>query len=303
MKTSYLLIVNPVSGRGRGRNVARELADGLKNSSRAVEVVETEARGSAARLAAASVGDFDRVIAVGGDGTLNEVLQGLHATGRGSLELPELGFLPAGTANAAVPAFDLEEDPRRVAALLPEARSRPVDVGVVTSGTGERPFLLWCGAGYDAVIIDTLNRTRMGRMGLSGLLLNAPRVALDVARYPEPEIRVGIEGVEWARCGSVLVANVADLAFGGAFAASADPSDGRLDVVAVEPGGKRKLPALGLAVLASRLERAKGVRSRRAGAVSLRSEGSVPFQLDGEPAGSLPVRIRVEPGAVRLLVG
>ena len=67
-----------------------------------VEVVETTHRGHATELAANHADQVDRVIAVGGDGTLNEVLCGLMSTGREADHLPELGFLPSGTANAAV---------------------------------------------------------------------------------------------------------------------------------------------------------------------------------------------------------
>jgi diacylglycerol kinase family enzyme len=137
---------------------------------------------------------MDRIIAVGGDGTLNEVLSGLVRTGRSAQELPELGFLPAGTANAAISAFGFSSDPDAVAKSLCEADSRAVDVGIVSYEGGERPFLLWFGAGFDAVVIDALHTSRTGLMGVSGLLAHSRRVVSALGRYAAPQIEMEIDG-------------------------------------------------------------------------------------------------------------
>lgn len=300
-KPSYLLIANPVSGRGKGRQRAQALAETLSVES-TVEVAETRARGDATEIAAQRGPDFGRVIAVGGDGTLNEVLTGLWRSGRSARELPELGFLPSGTANAAAPAFGLRSDPGEVARSLDHAPSRPVDFGVVRSSGEERPFLLWCGAGYDAVVIDALNSARTGRMGLLGLLRNAPRVVGRILAYEESPVQAEVDGSLWTALGGVVVANVADIAFGGTIAGGADAFDGVLDVVAAPTGTKSRLPLLGLAMLSSGLQSARGVRRSTASSVRLRSTGLVPVQIDGEPAGTLPIDVRVVAGGVRLLL-
>ncbi len=304
---SYLIIVNPVSGKGGGRVRARTLADSLAESA-SVEVVETSARGDATEIAAERGLQHERVVAVGGDGTLNEVLTGLATLQRSAADLPELGFLPSGTANAAAPAFGLGTDPVAMARGL-EGRggcdattSRAVDFGVVRTDAGERPFLLWCGAGYDAVVIDALNSARTGRMGLLGLVRNAPAVTARIIGYEEPPIQATVDGKEWGDIGGVIIANVADVAFGGTIAGPADPFDGRMDVVAAARGVKRRLPLLGLAMLGSGLHAARGMRWAPASSVALSSPGPVPVQIDGEPSGTLPVDVRVVPEGVRLLL-
>jgi len=299
--TSYLVIVNPASGRGRARHRAGALCNGLPKSCH-VEVVETGHRGAAAELAASRAADVDRIIAVGGDGTLNEVLSGLMATGRSAQELPELGFLPAGTANAATRAFGFSSDPDAVASSLHEADSRPVDVGVVSHEGGERPFLLWLGAGFDAVVIDALNTSRTGLMGVSGLLGNSGQVLGALARYAAPQIEMEVDGASFGVASSVILANVREMAFGGIVADAADPFDGQHDVVAVPPGSRLNLVRLGLSMLTSSLTRAKGVRHTLGTRMRLDSSGEVPFQLDGEPVGTLPATVRLERGAVRLLL-
>ena len=298
--TSYLLIVNPSSGRGRAPARARALRAGLPESW-PVEIVETGHRGAAADLAASRAADMDRIIAVGGDGTLNEVLSGLVRTGRSAQELPELGFLPAGTANAAIPAFGFSSDPDAVAKSLCEADSRAVDVGIVSYEGGERPFLLWFGAGFDAVVIDALHTSRTGLMGVSGLLAHSRRVVSALGRYAAPQIEMEIDGSSFGVASSAVLANVGTAAFGVVVAKTADPFDGQLDVIAAPTGSRLSLIRIALSMWTSSLSEARGVRHTLGTRIRLESDGQVPFQLDGEPVGTLPVDVRLEKGAVRLL--
>jgi diacylglycerol kinase (ATP) len=299
--TSYLLIVNPASGRGRARLQGAALERGLSGSAH-VEIVESGYRGAAAEIAAGRAGEVDRIIAVGGDGTLNEVLSGLMNSGLSGQELPELGFLPSGTANAAIQAFGFSSDPGQVANSLPEVESRAVDVGIVSYEGGERPFLLWFGAGFDAVVMEALDSSRTGMMGVSGILLRLPRVLGALGRYPSPKIAVEIDGSSQGVASSVILANVKEVAFGGVVAEAADPFDGQLDVVVVPPGSRLSIVRLAYQMMKSSLTRAHGVRHSLGTRVRLASDSRVPFQLDGEAVGQLPVTVRLERGAVRLLL-
>ncbi|MGD8287158.1 MAG: diacylglycerol kinase family protein [Gemmatimonadota bacterium] len=299
--SSYLLVVNPKSGSGRGVARAEALRAGLADSE-AVELLETERRGFAADAVAERAHDFEHVIAIGGDGTLNEVVTGLMRTERPADRLPALGFLASGTANAAIRAFGFGSDPGAVARALQTAAVRPVDVGVVSFDGGVRPFLLWLGAGYDAVVIDALNRKRTGLMGIAGLVRKSPAVARAVHRYPAPEIRVTPDGERGLAAASVILANVADMAFGGTVASGADPFDGRLDLLTVTRTGTVGVAALWLRAMASSLQNASGVAHTTATRVRLDADGEVPFQVDGEPVGRLPAEILLRPGAIRLLM-
>jgi len=293
--------VNPASGRGRARVRGEALQRGLAKSW-PVEVSETGRPGAAAEIAARRAGEVDRVIAVGGDGTLNEVLSGLMGSGLSVQELPELGFLPAGTGNAAVKAFGFSSDPWQVASSLPEVESRAVDVGVVSYEGGERPFLLWFGAGFDAVVMEALSVSRTGMMGVSGLLLSFPRVLGALGRYVAPGISIEVDGSSFGVASSVILANVREVAFGGVVAETANPFDGQLDVVATPTGFRLNIVRLGYQMLNSSLTRAYGVQHTLGTQIKMSAEGRVPFQLDGEAVGQLPATVRLERGAVRLLL-
>ena len=299
--TSYLVVVNPASGRGRALARAEALRSALAGLD-TVEVVHTRGRGDASEAVARRGPDFERIIAVGGDGTLNEVLGGLMSIGGPASALPALGFLASGTANAAVPALGFGTDPSAVGAALRDVEARPVDVGIAAHAGTERPFLLWFGAGYDAVVIDALNTGRTGLMGIAGIVRRMPGVLRAVHRYPAPHIRVSADAGPPSTAASVILANVAEMAFGGTVTKRADPFDGQLDLVTIATGGTARVAALTLQMLISALDRGGGVRHGQTARVRLEADGHVPFQLDGEPVGALPVEIRIAPGAVRLLV-
>lgn len=297
---SYALIVNPASGRGRALRKAEALREALSDSA-SVDVFRTTHRGAAIDLAAGAVGEVDRVIAVGGDGTLNEVLSGLMTARVACPRLPELGFLPAGTANAAVQAFHLTSDPDAMAEALASAGSRSLDVGLVRHEGGERAFLLWFGAGWDAVVIHAFNSTRSGLMGVSGLFGHAPQILRAVAGYDQPPITAYVDGASFGVHSNVIVANVGEIAFGGVVAEAADPCDARFDVVGVPHVSVLRSIRLGLRMMTSSLTRSRGVSHATGAQVTLESDGHVPIQLDGEPIGALPATVTIVPGAVRFL--
>ena len=298
---TYLIITNPVAGNGAGAARAEALQAALAAEA-TVDLVSTSGRGHATELAESRGADHDRVIAVGGDGTLNEVLTGVLRIGASADDRPALGFLPGGTANAATRAFGFATEPAELAAQLPSMAGRPVDVGMAEIDGALRPFLLWCGAGPDAVAIEALNATRTGRMGLFGLARKAPKVAGALARYDAPPIQVTVDGTAVGEAAGTILANVAPIAVGGTVHPQADPFDGRLDVVTASGAGALEALRLGAHMMGSGLTGAPGVEHRTATEVGLVSEGRVPVQIDGEPVGTLPLSVRLQAGAVRLLV-
>jgi diacylglycerol kinase (ATP) len=216
---------------------------------------------------------------------------------------PALGYLPGGTANVATVAFGFETRPARLARALKTMTGRPTDVGIADVGGEARPFLLWCSAGLDAVVIDELNSARTGHMGMTGLAANVPRVLSAVRRYPAHSVRVTVDGVELPPVASVILTNVREIAFGGTLHPRASPFDGQLDVLTVADASPLAVLSAGTRLWTSALTASPGVEHRTATTVAVRGEGRVPVQIDGEPVGHLPVDVRLEKGAIRLLVG
>jgi len=297
---SYALIVNPASGRGRGIRRAELLRTGLGGAG-SVQLLTTTRRGEATELACEAARRVDRIIAIGGDGTLNEVLNGLIDSGLEPADLPELGFLPAGTANAAGRAFGSSLSPGAMARALAHAESIPVDVGIVRHEGGERAFMLWLGAGWDAVVIHTLNAERSGRMGVSGLISEVPRMLSAISRYRQPRITTEVDGSIFGEHASLIIANVGATGFGGMVAPEAEPGDGRFDIVGLPHFTIFGSIRMGARLFTSSLIRCQGVSHSLGSLVTLSAAGTVPFHVDGEPVGELPATVTMRPGAIRFL--
>jgi len=295
---SYAFIVNPRAGRGMAVPRAKALCAAMEEEA-AVELLQTTAPGSASELAASAAGSVDRIIAVGGDGTLNEVLNGLVQAGRLQTGKPAIGMLPAGTGNAAAGALGLTASPVAMAAALKRGNPVDFDAGrVVESG---RAFLLWLGAGVDAVVMHTLSASRTTHMGYGGILRQLPRVIRAAAGYPEPPIKVEMDNAWHGAYADVVVANFGSLPLGRRLTASADPGDGVLNVIGVPRCTQLQRVRLGMRLVFSTLAEAGAVREHLAARISLTSDGMVPVQLDGEPAGHLPATIETIPRAVSFL--
>ena len=296
---AVLLVVNAAAGARRGPRLARQLSRELRVRGVAVSVAFTVA-GPDADLERAIL-DAEVVIAVGGDGTLNRVAGVIIRARRAGRPAPIIGFLPCGTGNVAVRAFRLPRKVREIADLVESRTARTLDAGVVTrDGEVVGIFLLWAGIGIDASLLETVGVRREQFHGWR-LLAEYAREAIRMSfTYRFPGIELVAEGVS-GQFGAVVVANVGRLIF-GSITRAADPSDGKLDVIATKPrrrfGWLRALSWYGL----HRYERCSRVTRVLATAVELRSSTDrVPIHVDGEPIGSLPVQIQVAPGCVVLL--
>ncbi|MCB9879897.1 MAG: NAD(+)/NADH kinase [Planctomycetes bacterium] len=139
-----LVIANPISGGGRGKVRAAQLADALRARGLTAECHFTTAAGDAgARARAAADEDWQTLVAVGGDGTVNEVLNGMPDPSR------PLAVLPVGTANVLALELGLPKDPQAAAAAIAAGRCRSMTIGVAD----DRRFLLFCGVGVDGAVV------------------------------------------------------------------------------------------------------------------------------------------------------
>ena len=156
MDRRFLLIANPIAGGGRGKTAAPRLRDALVARGCDVELYFTTQGGDgAARARTVTPGDYTGVVVVGGDGTLNEVLNGLPDP------RVHLGILAVGTANVMAMELDLPRQPDELARVLVAGRTQPAAIGLV----GERRFLLFVSSGIDARVVQRVDEVRTGTQG------------------------------------------------------------------------------------------------------------------------------------------
>lgn len=119
------LVMNPYSGKKRANKVLAEIIDVFNRADYEVTAYMTAARGDATRAAAERAADFDRIVCIGGDGTLNEVIAGLHEVGQ---QTP-IGYIPAGSTNDFANSLGLPKDLLDAARLAATGEPRKLDIG------------------------------------------------------------------------------------------------------------------------------------------------------------------------------
>jgi YegS/Rv2252/BmrU family lipid kinase len=282
-----VVVFNPTAG-SRDRAAALEnLLRPLRQDGRAVEVRPTAAAGDGERLArAAAEGALcDLLVVAGGDGTINEVINGLAAAGEGAAGLP-LAVLPFGTANVLAAELGLRSRADAVRAIL-TGRTRPAHTGLANG----RRFTMMAGVGFDAHVvrgIDPAVKRRLGR-GAYGL-----EMLRQLARYPFPRYGVTIDGTTY-EAASVVVAK--GHFYGGRYicAPAARLDEASFEVCLFERGGRAAAVSYALALGSGRLARRRDYRIVTGRAIRIEGPAGDPVQADGEIVATLPVDIALAP--------
>ncbi|MDE3112537.1 MAG: diacylglycerol kinase family lipid kinase [Chloroflexota bacterium] len=286
-------IVNPAAGHGRGARVARGLARAFDDARTTLEMAVTPAPGEAARLAAAAVDDgYMTILAVGGDGTANEVANGmigssaalaLYPIGKGNDLARSLGY-PRGRRLRRVPQW-----------LASEARRRTIDVGEVNG----RLFLNATGVGIDGHVAE---RVRASERVVGQRLAYLVGSLVSIATYRPQQMEVKLDGT--ATIGRFLtVISSNGTYFGGGMrpAPRARLDDGELDVtVAGDLTRVQSILAL-VRLYFGEHENGTTIVTHRARTVEIDLERELPLQLDGEVAHAEHVSVGIRPRALDVL--
>ncbi|GMU39729.1 MAG: hypothetical protein AMXMBFR23_05950 [Chloroflexota bacterium] len=303
-----VVVANPVARRAVPLHAIR-VAAALALPGWDVEVVETARGGDAARLASiATRAEVDAVVACGGDGTLNGVINGVASALDGRHSGPAIGLIPAGTANVWAKEARIPRDPEHALSLLESGVRVPLDLGIATLRGESRRFLLMCGVGLDAAVVGRVeSRPRLKRR-LGPLAFVGQGVAT-LARWQPVYASVEVDGEVRTQPLALAIAGNTRL-YGGVarVVAAARADDGLLDLVTFEAAEGRRGALLhgrqALAALAGRLDRmgVRGAAYRRGAAIGVRPERALAVQVDGEWLGECgpeaPLTLGVEPRAL-----
>ncbi len=284
-----VIIGNPNSGRAGDLERLKRCAEILSERWRGIEVWPTERPGHATELAALA---GDRVvIAAGGDGTINEVINGLSGGAT-------LGILPLGTANVLAHELDLPLEPEKACQRILEGRRIRADLGVATNREGaERRFACMAGIGFDAKVVQAV------KPHIKGLLRELAFVLAAVEVYAREDLPTAF----LTQAGKTYEAQLAVVAnshrYGGSFRMASEGlfTSRELEVVFIERVSSLFRPDVIPRFLA-REPLAHTTKSFRATELHASAPGAeVPVQLDGEIWGRLPMSFRVEPEALEVI--
>jgi diacylglycerol kinase (ATP) len=295
-KSKARVICNPSSGGGYyDPDEIRDELEGLE-----VDWVQTE--GPEDAIGAAEEWSEGLLIVAGGDGTINDVVNGLGRAG-----FPEgvtLGILPAGTGNDLAATLCIPEDPDLAKDVILQNRGRWLDVARVNSdGIGERFFINVATGGLGAEISDANDEELKRRWGKLSYL----RASLEVARnFDVRELTLYIDGEErQVEAVNIAVGNCRYTGGGWPATPKANPEDGLLDVVIIENLGVTDLLDLTPAVLGeSDYLDSDGVLFVRAKEIRVDTQPpGLEFTVDGEVIGNEPAQFSVLPRALKVIVG
>lgn len=284
------LIYNPAAGGGKAATVGAAVQRCLEHQGVAVEVRTTNAPREALFIAEEFAARVDAVVAVGGDGTVNEVINGL--AGR---DVP-LGIVPAGTVNVLALELGLPFNVEKACETIARGRTTTLDLGRVDG----RRFILMVGVGLDALTIRELDPRAKRRYRELAFVWTGLRSYL---RHPPLEFSLLVDG-ERHTATYAVVGNCRY--YGGRFGVTtrADPTDGVFDILLHRDRGFARTAAFWAGMPLGLHVRHPDVTYLRGRHVILEGprDGNVWFQTDGELAGRLPAVVDIEEKALRVFV-
>jgi diacylglycerol kinase (ATP) len=300
-------VVNPASGAGKAGRQWAQVESWLPSAGIPYETALTTQPNEATEIARQAVRQSRSVVvAVGGDGTLNEVVNGFFHNGAPIPTTSRLAMVPLGTGGDFRRTLRIPVDPHEAIGVLKTGLVRRLDVGCVTyqkeDGTsGVRHFINIADAGLGGDVVQVVgNGTK--RFGNLAYTIGGVRALIGFRNKP---MTVDIDGVthELPKAQQVVVANCQFFGGGMQMAPTASPTDGVFDVVLVKDAGK--------------IETMRGMNDFRAGKhldqsnpkielmygkrVSVSSPKKVRIDVDGEAVGYLPALFEIQPGSIEFI--
>lgn len=297
------LIVNPTAGANGTAKKWPQIQSLLKNIGLRFEYDITEASGHARELAGtAARNGYEMVVSVGGDGTINEVVNGLHDAGSTFDVL--LGIISTGTGSDYIRTLGLPATYREACQRLINPEKLKVDVGVIEytsqGQTVKRVFVNFAGLGFAAEIVKA---TTLKFKTLSAMPAYLLGLLTTLISYHNKNISLLIDGELISQKVCTVLMNNGKYSGGGMFAApEADLSDGLLDVLII--GNLSKLDllwSLPRLYRGTHLTHPK-VTLKKARVIEIQSSEALSLQADGELLGELPARCYLLPGALTIAV-
>ena len=286
-----LAIVNPVAGRRAAFRVWRQLRAQVD-----WECAISERPGHARELArsAANTG-YERVVVIGGDGTLSEAANGVADSETA------LGIIAAGTGNDIARNLGIPRDPRAAAELAATGSARRIDLCAIETQQHSAYFLNIAGFGFDAEVAWRVNR--MPKLG-GGTLPYLAGVLQTLWHYRAQRMRIRIDEHEIARTAFlVAVGNCPTYGGGMRIVPAATPDDGLLEVCVVKDLSRLEVLRIMPSLYSGGHVTHPAVEIFRCRSVSADADGRVLCQADGELVGALPARFAIRPGALRCVTG
>lgn len=291
-----LLIYNPTAGREKAAKKAILAEEILGRTGAKIDMYATKSRGDAEKAAAQASHDYDTVIACGGDGTLNEVINGLGLGFKSGGKDINLGIIPAGTTNDFARALKIPMDVSKACRVIASGKLQRTDLGSLN----ERLFINIVGGGNLTNVtyeVPSKQKTYLGQLAYFAKSIEyLPELKPVKVRIATPEVTLEEEIMLFLTANSCSVGGFKNLA------PKASLTDGLLDLIVVRDVNHGEFLQLAAkALYGDHIEHHKIIYLQTT-AIEVTSSETVSLNADGEYAGELPCRITVHPHRANIIV-
>ena len=269
-KKRIVFVVNPISGTQGKKAILKWIDERLDRSIYDYSIIKTEYAGHASQIAAAAVQDkVDIVVAIGGDGTINEIARSLVHTETA------LGIIPCGSGNGLARHLRIPMEPKAAIDILNQNNRLCIDYGKINN----IPFFCTCGVGFDAFV--SLKFADSGKRGLLTYLENTLHESLTY--QPETYEIENEEGTVKYKAWMIACGNASQYGNNAYIAPQASLTDGLMDVTIMEPFTVLDVPSLSFQLFNKTIDQNSRVKTMRAKKIKIHRQKDGVMHFDGDP--------------------
>lgn len=290
IKRKIVFVYNPISGSHRLIPVIPIIERFVNTDLYDFTIVSTEYRGHATEIARKYANKkYDAVIAVGGDGTVNEIGQGLVGTDTA------LGIIPCGSGNGLARHLGISLDPFKAVKWLDKSIFTEIDYGMMEN----HPFFCTCGVGFDAKVTDAFSKA-----GTRGVLTYMESILKEIATYHNETYKLSFDNSsETFEAFFITCANADQWGNNAFIAPTASLQDGLLDVIAAHPFNVVDAPLIAFQLFNKLIDKNPNVSVRKCQELTITRKSEGPAHYDGEPIIlGKEIHIKLIKGGLKVLI-
>lgn len=290
VKRKIVFVYNPISGSHKLLPVVPIIEKFINNDIYDYEIINTQHKGHATEIAREyAARRYDAVIAVGGDGTVNEVGCGLIGSDTA------LGIIPCGSGNGLARHLGIPIDPFKAVKWLDKSIFTDIDYGTMNG----QPFFCTCGVGFDAKVSDSFSKA-----GTRGVLTYLESIMKEIATYHNETYKLSFDNSsETFEAFFITCANADQWGNNAFIAPTASLQDGLLDVIAAHPFNVVDAPLIAFQLFNRQIDKNPKVSVRKCNGVTITREKEGPAHYDGDPViMGREIRIEIVHSGLKVLI-
>ena len=288
-KKQILFIVNPISGTQDKEAILKEIEEKIDKDLFEVTISKTQYAGHAFDIATEAVNNkVDFVVAIGGDGTINEIGRALIHTETA------MGIIPCGSGNGLARHLHIPMDVSNAINIINEANVRAIDYGIISG----HPFFCTCGVGFDAFV--SLKFADSGKRGLLSYLENTLQESLTYK--PETYEIENSTGTVKYKAFLIACANASQYGNNAYIAPQASLTDGMMDITVLEPFTVLDIPSLAFQLFNRTLDKNSRIKTMRDKRIIIHRAEEGVFHFDGDPCiGGKDLEVEIIPLGIKVI--